>query len=638
MQPPISIGTVLQNRYRILSILGQGGFGRTYLAEDQGRFNELCALKEFIPNQTSDFALEKSRELFQREASILYQIQHPQVPQFRATFQEDQRLFLVQDYVEGKTYRDLLNDRQIHGKAFTESEVLKLLQQLIPVLAHLHSKGIIHRDITPDNIILRERDQVPVLIDFGVVKEIAARTQMNLTTPQPVTTARQSTTVGKMGYAPSEQMQTGRAYPSSDFYALAVTAVVLLTGKEPPDLYDDSMLTWHWQQWTTVRPEFAQVLNRMLSYRPGDRFQTASEVAQALQRLTSPTAMPPPTVQAQPRPDISRMQTIAVGRAPVPAPQTHYAAPTHSPRGQDPVVPRPQQADSVWDNPWAVFAIGTGLAIVTVVTALAVVRAIYDVPPETPVVTPTPTPTEPAEDEDEPEPTEADRPVEYRQRLSLASGSSTTMEGSLQANETINYIISAEEGEALRALVEGEGVLLSVFGPNGDLVDNRAERVSFWEGTLTASGDYVVQVRPVRGLPQSDYRLNIGLESAAEEEPEPEPEPTPTPPPTPAEPEIETRRLSIPAGETNVRVSGQASEQLIKRYLVNAQANQVLSAELVEGPVTLTIRYPNGQVVEDARGVVFWQAQLPESGDYQIDVIATQQSNFRLEVSITGLE
>ncbi|MGL4617460.1 MAG: protein kinase domain-containing protein, partial [Chroococcidiopsis sp.] len=105
LQPPLQLGTVLQNRYRVDRVLGQGGFGRTYLAEDLGRFNELCALKELIPAQADNYALEKSQQLFQREAAILYQIQHPQVPQFRATFEEDRRLFLVQDYVAGKTYR-----------------------------------------------------------------------------------------------------------------------------------------------------------------------------------------------------------------------------------------------------------------------------------------------------------------------------------------------------------------------------------------------------------------------------------------------------------------------------------------------------------------------------------------------------
>jgi serine/threonine protein kinase len=149
MPSPLPSGTVLQNRYRVIKLLGQGGFGRTYLAEDQGRFNEQCAIKEFVPRQGEDHFSVKATELFQREAAILYQIQHPQIPQFRATFEVEQRLFLVQDYVEGTNYRDLLNQRRGQGSLFTEAEVRQFLQQMLPLLAHIHAKGIIHRDISP---------------------------------------------------------------------------------------------------------------------------------------------------------------------------------------------------------------------------------------------------------------------------------------------------------------------------------------------------------------------------------------------------------------------------------------------------------------------------------------------------------
>ena len=377
MRPPIPIGTVLQNRYRILSVLGQGGFGRTYLSEDQGRFNELCALKELIPAQGSAYALDKSKELFQREAQILYQIQHPQIPQFRATFEEDQRLFLVQDYVEGQTYRTLLEQRQVQGLAFSEAEVLQLMRQLLPVLAHIHSKGIIHRDIAPDNIMLRQQDGKPVLIDFGVVKELATRFQSP-------TLTMQNTTVGKPGFAPSEQMQSGRAYPSSDLYSLAVTAVVLLTGREPQTLLDDATLTWYWQRWVTVSPGFAQVLNKMLSYRPDDRFQSVAEVVQALQSPTptasTPSYQPPAQTAAPSAPDVSHMATMAVGRRSDPLP-----APASLTRNA-PVVPAARS--SVWDDPLAVIAIGLGLVVLTGVGTWAVVRAVLNNQP-----TPSPTPS-----------------------------------------------------------------------------------------------------------------------------------------------------------------------------------------------------------------------------------------------------
>ncbi|MFS8119629.1 MAG: protein kinase domain-containing protein, partial [Microcoleus sp.] len=379
MQPPIAIGTILQNRYRLLNILGQGGFGRTYLVEDSGRFQERCALKELIPVQSGPYVLEKSKELFLREAAILYQIAHPQIPQFRAIFEENQRLFLVQDYVEGMTYRELLVDRAATGRTFSEAEVLVFIRQMLPVLAHIHARGIIHRDISPENIILRENDQLPVLIDFGVVKELATKVL------SPEGTAH-ATTVGKIGYAPIEQLQSGRATASSDLYALAVTAIVLLTGKEPQELLDQTTLQWNWQQRVQVSPGLALVLNRMLNRSPGDRYQSVSEVAQALDGQTSPhpqssqpTVPPAPVVSA---PNPSEIATVAIGRAPQPVAQS--AHPQNQP---DPEIE--PTGGNFWDNPAAAIGLLAGLVILTGFGSWALVGSFLN---NNPRPKPTPTP------------------------------------------------------------------------------------------------------------------------------------------------------------------------------------------------------------------------------------------------------
>lgn len=627
MRPALSTGTILQNRYRLLSILGQGGFGRTYLAEDQGRFNELCALKELIPAQSDSYALDKSKELFQREAQTLYQIQHPQVPQFRATFEQDQRLFLVQDYVEGQTYRSLLEQRKMQGYPFSEAEVQQLLRQLLPVLAHLHAKGIIHRDIAPDNIIRRERDGLPILIDFGVVKELATRFQGTGVAPQ-------NTTVGKLGFAPSEQMQTGRAYPSSDLYSLAVTAVVLLTGKEPQELYDDATLTWYWQRWATVSPGFAQVLNRMLSYRPGDRYQSVSEVVQALQGSASPSqasgsqtpaAMAPP-VAAPPPPDTSQVQTMAVGRRPAPLPTSQSTR-------NDPVIAPPRS--SIWDDPWAVAAIGTGLVVLTGIGSWAIVRSVLSPNRPTPIVsetikpipTPTPTPTASVT----PKPTPSPDPVTYSQRLDIQPDSRETRKGTLRSNETVTYILAGEQGQQLNAVLGGEGVLMTVLGPNREPLGEQSQRVSLWQGTLPYTGDYFLQLSPVRGLDKSDYRLDVRLQNP----PEPSPPPTPTPTPTPTlSPTIQTAPVVFPPGVPITTITDRTGPQVIKRYLVNIAERQTLSVAVRNGSVTLDIRYPDGRLVENATKVMEWESELPTAGEYQIDVVAAQDTDFLLEVGI----
>jgi serine/threonine-protein kinase len=275
-------GQTLGLRYRVIRELGHGGFGRTYLAEDTHRFHEYCVLKEFAPQVQGTEALHKAEELFEREAGILHKLQHPQIPRFRELFQADwqgkRRLFLVQDYVEGETYQALLRSRQAQGYGFTEAEVIQLLVQLLPVLDYIHRCGVIHRDISPDNLILRSADGLPVLIDFGGVKQAAA--EVNSQLRRAIAAPANVTRLGKAGYAPSEQMDHGEVSPHSDLYALAATVLVLLTGKEPQDLLVGNRRQW--QRQVTVSPKLANMLNRMLDPYPSKRYQSAQEVMQAL--------------------------------------------------------------------------------------------------------------------------------------------------------------------------------------------------------------------------------------------------------------------------------------------------------------------------------------------------------------------
>ncbi|MBD2344798.1 serine/threonine-protein kinase [Anabaena subtropica] len=513
MQPPILIGTVLQNRYRIIQILGQGGFGRTYLAEDQRRFNELCAIKELIPTATGTFAWEKAQELFHREAAILYQIENPQVPKFREKFEQDQRLFLVQDYVAGKTYRDILAERQVLSQTFTEPEVLQLIRSLLPVLEHIHGRGIIHRDISPDNIILRDSDSKPVLIDFGVVKELATRLQSpDMTTPV--------TTVGKLGYAPSEQMQTGRAYPSSDLYALAVTAIVLLTGKEASELFDENQLSWTWQRWVRVNPIFAQVINRMLSHAPSDRFQSAVEVSQALQSIDQPNV-------GVSTPDVSRVQTIAVGRRP------DFVPPPPALNKPDPVIP-PSRSSSVLDNPLALGAIGSAVVILAGFGSWALVSSIRSQSPSQPEETlppqtfPSPVVTGGTTSPETPE------PVIINKRLNLGAANTATAADTIQANQIIQYSFFGEAGDKLTTFVDqGDGVLLTVVSRNQQPIDSSAQQVTNYVGTLPNTGRYTIQLTLASGVAASEYSLNVAIEKAIQATPTPMLTPTETPTPIP---------------------------------------------------------------------------------------------------------
>ncbi|AVH74151.1 serine/threonine-protein kinase [Nostoc sp. 'Lobaria pulmonaria (5183) cyanobiont'] len=325
MSYSIQPGLTLGDRYVIVRQIGQGGFGRTYLAEDVNRFRELCVLKEFSPQVQTAYVVEKAEELFEREASVLYKLQHPQIPRFRELLRLNlggkEYLFLVQDYVEGETYNSLLNARIQQGLRFTETEIRQLFLSILPVLEYIHSLGVIHRDISPDNLMLRTVDKLPVLIDFGGVKQVVATVASEYYQPGMVAPPPAPTLLGKIGFAPPEQMQTGLVSPHSDLYAMAATMLVLLTGKQPQELIDTYTLTWQWRREVSLSQNLAQVLDKMLSARPSDRYQSARQVLQA---LNPPSANYPPT--QYPTPPQPTSATVAVSPPPPPSPSPSYSS------------------------------------------------------------------------------------------------------------------------------------------------------------------------------------------------------------------------------------------------------------------------------------------------------------------------
>lgn len=320
-------GNLLNNRYEIVRELGRGGFGRTYLAIDRNKFGEKCVLKEFAPQVRGQVELQKAKELFERETGILYKLSHPQIPAFRELLRVDgvqtESLFLIQDYVDGETYLERVNQRVVRGKVFSEGEVVQFLHDLLPVLAYLHNLGVIHRDISPDNIIYRHRDRLPVLIDFGCVKEVA------VTVVARYSTVKVATRIGKQGYAPDEQMIRGKVSPASDLYAVAATALTLLTGKDATALYSPAEAMWEWRKYVNLSPELGPIFDRLLQYHPQQRYQSATEVLAVLPATTNYAAAsfnPAPPSQPQPithANQISQLQTIEISpRAAAVTPKT----------------------------------------------------------------------------------------------------------------------------------------------------------------------------------------------------------------------------------------------------------------------------------------------------------------------------
>ncbi|MBD1828626.1 bifunctional serine/threonine-protein kinase/formylglycine-generating enzyme family protein [Microcoleus vaginatus GB1-A2] len=274
----VKLVPILRGRYRTIKLLGQGGFGRTYLAEDIDRLNQRCVVKQLAPNVQGTWAINKAVELFQLEARQLQQLgQHPQIPSLDACFEEENYLYLVQQFVDGDNLLKLLQNQGI----WQESLVKQLLLELLPVLKFIHEQKIIHRDIKPENIMRRRCDGLLVLIDFGVSKQLSGTVM-----------SRPGTKIGTPGYVPLEQMQGGEAYPASDLFSLGATAFHLLTGVHPDGLWTEHGYSWtgNWQQHlkSPIDKGLALILSKLLAKDIQQRYQSAEQVLRDFQRQSTP--------------------------------------------------------------------------------------------------------------------------------------------------------------------------------------------------------------------------------------------------------------------------------------------------------------------------------------------------------------
>ncbi|XWK86441.1 MAG: serine/threonine-protein kinase [Phormidium sp.] len=271
---------MLRDRYRVIKPLGQGGFGATFLANDELLPGEpSCVIKQLRPTATAPHVFQMARELFEREARTLGQIgNHPQVPRLLDYFEDHQQFYLVQEYVSG----DTLQREVKQNGPFSEEGVKQFLSEMLPVLQYIHSQKVIHRDIKPANLIRRNQDRKLVLIDFGAVKNQVNQAAANNSDQ----TALTAYAIGTPGFAPPEQMAMRPVY-ASDIYALGVTCIYLLSGKSPKDLdYNPSTGEMLWEKHVRMvnhlSDHFANVLRKMLEVSVRDRYQSANDVLRAL--------------------------------------------------------------------------------------------------------------------------------------------------------------------------------------------------------------------------------------------------------------------------------------------------------------------------------------------------------------------
>ncbi|WP_375293956.1 IMS domain-containing protein [Oscillatoria sp. HE19RPO] len=321
--------TRLNNRYQVIRDIGAGGFGQTFLVEDtQMPTQRRCVAKQLKPVTTNPQIFQLLQDRFAREAAILEELGegNTQIPRLYAYFEEEGQFYLVQEWIEGET----LTHRVENSGKLSESSVREILVSLLRVLEFVHSQRIVHRDIKPDNIILKNSDGIPVLIDFGAVKETMG-TVMNSSG-----NGTSSIVIGTPGFMPSEQA-AGRPVYSSDLYSLGLTVIYLLTEKWPQELqtnHETGEIVWR-QYAPRISPSLATVLDKAIMSHPRDRFHSAREMLDALEGRNSSS----PAVAVVP-PTVASVTPVANG-----VPVTTVSAPL--PNYQPPTVVSPPTAQPV---------------------------------------------------------------------------------------------------------------------------------------------------------------------------------------------------------------------------------------------------------------------------------------------------
>src|SRR5512136_1448132 len=258
--------TLLHRRYRIVEILGQGGMGSVYRAVDENLGVDV-AVKENL------FTTDEYARQFRLEAVILANLRHPNLPRVSDHFVVgEQGQYLVMDFIEGEDLRQ----RMERSGPISEEEAILIGAAMCDALQYLHTRkpSVIHRDVKPGNVRITPDGHI-FLLDFGLAKLVKDR--------QATTTGARAMTPG---YSPPEQYGTARTDPRTDVYSLGATLYAALTGIIPEDALaramDNVELTPLRKRNPKISRQLAQVVEKAMAVRPGDRFQTADEFRQAL--------------------------------------------------------------------------------------------------------------------------------------------------------------------------------------------------------------------------------------------------------------------------------------------------------------------------------------------------------------------
>ena len=546
---------VLDGRYKLIKQIGAGGFGNTFIARDMRRpGSPPCVVKQLKPASDDASFIREARRLFNTEAETLEKLgKHDQIPQLLAYFEEDTQFYLVQEFIEGRSLHDELKsnalekqelaqetenettenileqienlDAPIRDQQIGEVEVIKILKDVLDVLEFVHSEGVIHRDIKPDNLIRRRQDQKIVLIDFGAVKAMKDANAKIVSDGKDELggESRFTVTIGTPGYMPSEQC-AGRPTFSSDIYALGMVAIKALTGYAPTDLPTDAATgELVWRDKAQVSNGLAMVLTRMVRYHYTQRYQSVREVRQGINTFATMTEVERQATTSK----IMRSQgaTVVGGKLAI------SNSANRLDKDDDRINAKHRRVVSSAapsTNSGVLFLFGGLLAVVAVVAAFAIPtmtrrqpqvvvtsQPILLNPPTNP--TPTATPSIPAV-------------VPANQAVSLeANGDAFIIPNKIINNAEHSYVVQARAGQTLSAAVTGNGLSMTILNAQGIALPDGVNVINA-NLAIATDGAYTIQLRTLTNSPESSYQLRLGLKDNATSPP-PNPVPTSSPPP-----------------------------------------------------------------------------------------------------------
>lgn len=302
---------LLKNRYRAIEPLSQGKLGGTFLGVDEDQPSQPpCAIEQFSDPDASG----NHSGAFQVYAEQLAEIgKHPQIPSLLASFEQEGCQYIVQEYIEGES----LAQELAKSGTFNESQIRKLLYELLPVIDFVHSFNMIHRDIKPENIIRSQETNQLVLVDFGTA---GIYTRFNNIKPGSLT--------GSAEYAAPEQTK-GKAVIASDFYSLGLTCLHLLTGLSPFDLFDIKSEVWVWRDYlpSPVSPQLGQILDKLIQRDWKLRYNRVEPIFKDLKKVSLPAFAPNKKTRlatAIGGATVALLSLAIANRLPSPTPQTAF--------------------------------------------------------------------------------------------------------------------------------------------------------------------------------------------------------------------------------------------------------------------------------------------------------------------------